>query len=78
MHPPKNVGLFTKITAASLAASMALTGVPVFAQSPAPSDISDLLDARGSDGEFQMQSRGYIQHHTSRSGRGQAPLDRRV
>lgn len=68
MHPPKKVGILSKITAASLAASMALTGVPAFAQSPAPSDINDLLDARGGDGEFQMQSRGYIQHHVSRSG----------
>jgi hypothetical protein len=54
MRSPQNEGLLSKFTAASLAVSMALTGVPAFAQSPAPSDIGDLLDARGSDGEFQI------------------------
>lgn len=68
MSKTQNAGLFTKFTAAALAASLALTGAPAFAQSRAPNDLNDLIDAKGGDGEFQMQSRGYSMHHTARSG----------
>ncbi len=67
MPKPSQVRPLSKVTAAALAATLALTGSPTFAQ---PSDLTDLLDVKGGDGEFQMESRGYVANHTSRSGNG--------
>lgn len=58
---------FPRILVTVVAVSMALSGMPAVAQSQAPKELTDLLGARGSDGEFQMQSRGYTLHHTAQS-----------
>lgn len=68
MRKIHNAGFFAKFTAAALAASLALTGAPAYAQGQMPNDLNDLLDVKGRDGEFQMESRGYVANHTSRSG----------
>ncbi len=50
------------------ALSLAVTGSPALAQ--VPNDLSDLVGAKGRDGETQLQSRGYTNHHVSKSYEG--------
>ena len=57
----------SRIISATLCTALAVSGVPAAAQGQVPSDVADLLGARGGDGEFQMQARGYNLHHTAQS-----------
>lgn len=57
----------SRALSATLCAALAVSGVPAAAQGQAPSDLTDLLGARGRDGEFQMESRGYNLHHSAQS-----------
>ena len=59
--------VFSRSLATAVAVSLAVSGMPAVAQSQAPTELADLLGARGGDGEFQMQSRGYTLHHTAQS-----------
>lgn len=49
----------------AVAASLALSGLPARAQ--VPDGLGDLLGAKGRDGEGQLERRGYVFHHTSKS-----------
>ena len=48
-------------------AAVALTAAGVSAQDPAPS-LQDLVGARGGDGEYQLEQRGYTFLRTEKSG----------
>lgn len=54
-----------RITAITVAVSMIISSNGAWAQTP--NDLSDLVDARGRDAESQMEGRGYVSHHTSKS-----------
>ena len=48
---------FARLAVASAALTLSLSAVPVCAGTP--SELSDLVGARGSSGEQEMESRGY-------------------
>jgi hypothetical protein len=50
------------------AISLAVNGSPALAQ--VPNDLSDLVGAKGRDGETQLQSRGYTNQHASKTDEG--------
>jgi hypothetical protein len=50
------------------ALSLALNGSPALAQ--VPNDLSDLVGAKGASGETQLESRGYTNHHVSKTDEG--------
>lgn len=50
------------------ALSLALNGAPALAQ--VPNDLTDLVGAKGRDGETQLESRGYTLQHASKSDEG--------
>jgi hypothetical protein len=54
-----------RTTAITVAVSMIVGSNGAWAQTP--SDLADLVDVRGRDAESQMESRGYVSHHTSKS-----------
>jgi hypothetical protein len=54
-----------RIAAITVAVSMIISSNGAWAQTP--NELSDLVDARGRDAESQMESRGYVSHHTSKS-----------
>ena len=54
-----------RISALTVALSMIVSSSGTWAQTP--NDLSDLINVRGRDAESQMEDRGYVQHHTSKS-----------
>lgn len=54
-----------RLAASSIAISMIFGGAPAWAQTP--DELSDLMGARGGSAESQMEDRGYVLHHTSKS-----------
>lgn len=47
--------------------AIAAGGSPAFAAGTTPSDLADLVGARGSSGEGQLLARGYALHHASQT-----------
>lgn len=56
------------VSALALTVGAFTTGAsPAFASGSAPSDLADLVGARGSSGEGQLLARGYALHHASQT-----------